>query len=202
MLTYLNHKKFIGDLSLQDADILAQYASSSSTILEYGSGGSTQIMSQCGASEIISVETSKYWIQLTQQRISQIEHHTPVEFVNYRTNFTQTFDLIFVDGVWQNRENFAIQTWNNLRVGGVMLFHDTRRDFDCQIALSVAKKFYLEVEKVEINARASDGNSSNTTILHKKIAEPYINWNNVEGKPKWAYGDEDPTQPLWEYTAP
>jgi hypothetical protein len=39
MLTNLQNIKFIGDLSLEDADILAGYEQHADSILEFGSGG-------------------------------------------------------------------------------------------------------------------------------------------------------------------
>jgi precorrin-6B methylase 2 len=201
MLTNLVGKKFTGDLSLQDADILVEYAKKSKHILEYGGGGSTQIMSQCGAQSITSVDTSPEWIELTRRRINQINQHTPVIFLPYTSKFEQMYDMIFVDGEWQLREEFATDTWKNLRVGGVMLFHDTRRDFDFANVMVIAKKFYLEITQIEINAPASDGKSSNITVLHKKVSDPYENWNKTENKPAWAYGSVPGTEdmPLWEY---
>jgi precorrin-6B methylase 2 len=199
MLTNLTGIRFIGDLSLEDADLLAGYARRSKTILEFGAGGSTQIMSQCGAARILSVETSEHWIQLTQQRLEQIADRTLVEFSGYRTDFDEMFNLVFVDGVDHARRQFAIDTWRNLRAGGVMIFHDTRRFQDFQNAAWVAQLYYNEISRVDVNAPASNGRSSNSTVLHKKPHEPYVNWNETENKPAWAYGISDPDQPLWQY---
>ncbi|CAB4125324.1 AdoMet_MTases domain containing protein [uncultured Caudovirales phage] len=200
MLEYLKNKQFTGDLSLEDADVLAQYASQSQSILEFGAGGSTQLMAQSSAESITSVETDANWIQLTQERLSQIPNARPVEFVEYTTQFNKEFDLILVDGVDHLRRDFAIETWKYLRVGGVMLFHDTRRFQDFQNAAWVAQLYFNEISSIDINVRASNGVSSNITVLHKKASEPYINWNDVEGKPSWAYGIPDGSDhPLWSY---
>ena len=200
MLEYLKNKQFTGDLSLEDADVLAQYASQSQSILEFGSGGSTQLMAQSSAESITSVETEASWIQLTQERLSQIANARPVEFVGYTTEFNQEFDLIFVDGLWQHRFDFATNVWKYLKPTGVMIFHDTRRDFDFANAVDVAKVFFNEISQIDVNARATNGRSSNMTVLHKKAHEPYVNWNDVEGKPSWAYGIPDGSDhPLWSY---
>lgn len=200
MLENLIGLKWIGDLSLEDADVLVQYGKLSKNILEFGCGGSTQILAQCGAQNIISVDTNPDWIAVTAQRLTQLTIHTPVEFLNYTTEFDQPFDLIFVDGVWEHRENFATSVWRNLKIGGVMIFHDTRRDFDFANAADVAKKFYNEISHMDINAHAANGRSSNMTILHKKAIAPYENWNDLESKPQWSYGTLDNSHPLWEYT--
>ena len=41
---------FVGDLSIQDAKVLLDYASKAQRILEFGVGGSTQIFAQCNPS--------------------------------------------------------------------------------------------------------------------------------------------------------
>ena len=181
----------MGDLSLEDADVLAHWARRSAAILEFGAGGSTQIMSQCGTKHILSIETKPSWIELTQQRLQLIPDHGPVEFRAFTTTFDREYDMVFVDGEWYLRETFALAAWLHLRVGGVMLFHDTRRDFDFVNAMTVAQKKFLEVSQIDVNAKATNGRSSNITVIHKKTLEPYVNWNQTEGKPAWAYGVPD-----------
>lgn len=200
MLEYLKNKKFTGDLSLQDADVLARYSSQSKSILEFGAGGSTQLLAQSGANFIISVETDNSWIELTKQRLAQIPNACPVEFIEYTTQFQNQFDLILVDGIDYLRREFAIETWKYLNVGGVMLFHDTRRFEDFQNSAWVAQLYFNEISNIDVNVRASDGVSSNITVLHKKQHEPYVNWNYIENKPLWAYGKPDGVDhPLWSY---
>lgn len=200
MLIHLKNKKFIGDLSLQDADILVQYADQSRDILEFGSGGSTQLLSQSAVNSIISIETNASWIEKTQKKLQTLNTAHKVTFLPYTDQFYQEFDMIFVDGVWNLRQQFATETWKNLRVGGVMLFHDTRRDFDFENMLLVSRRFYTEISAIDVNARASDGQSSNISVIHKKSPEPYVNWNETENKPLWSYGSgEPPTDELWSY---
>lgn len=197
MLKNLQNIKFIGDLSLEDADLLAGYAQTANSILEFGSGGSTQIFAQFEASTVISVETDINWIQLTQTRLKQINKE--VKFVSYTTDFNQLFDLIFVDGVDYLRRDFAIETWKYLKDSGVMIFHDTRRFQDFQNAAWVAQLYFNEIKRIDVNAAASNGCSSNITVLHKKAHEPYVNWNLTESKPQWAYGTLNEDSPLWQY---
>lgn len=197
MLKNLQNIKFIGDLSLEDADLLAGYAQTANSILEFGSGGSTQIFAQFEASTVISVETDINWIQLTQTRLKQINKE--VKFVSYTTHFDQLFDLIFVDGVDYLRRDFAIETWKYLKDSGVMIFHDTRRFQDFQNAAWVAQLYFNEIKRIDVNAAASNGCSSNITVLHKKAHEPYVNWNLTESKPQWAYGTLNEDSPLWQY---
>lgn len=202
MLIHLKNKKFIGDLSLQDADILTQYASQSKTILEFGSGGSTQILSQSGVEKIISIETDPQWITKTQKKLQTLGTAHKVTFLDYREQFDQQFDMIFVDGIYQLRKQFAINTWRYLKIGGMMLFHDTRRFQDFQNAAWIAQLYHTEISRIDVNAPASDSQASNISVIHKKISEPYVNWNETEGKPLWSYGSgEPPSTDLWEYNA-
>lgn len=196
-LEHLGKIKFIGDLSMEDADILSMYGKKSTNILEFGVGGSTQIFSQCKPDRLISVDTVETggdkWIEVTKKRIQSINNGTIPEFSDLfdflKNPVNVVYDLIFVDGIWWQRKPFAEKMWPYLKIGGVMLFHDTRRKIDSDNAIDFAKDYYEEIKCIETNAQASNGKTSNTTVIHKKIKEPYVNWNFTEGKPLWAYGD-------------
>ena len=175
---------FIGDLSIKDAELLEAFARRSPIVLEFGSGGSTQVFDQCGCS-VVSVETSQKWIDKTKKRVSP-----KVQFIAYQTEFQCEFDLIFVDGIDELRRDFALKTWRYLKVGGVMIFHDTRRSLDFENAIALMREHFNEIWHVEVNARM-EGVSSNCTVIHKKRHEPYLNWTELEGKPRSAYGYEN-----------
>jgi hypothetical protein len=197
MLKHLGKIKFIGDLSLEDADILAKYGKQSVNILEFGVGGSSQVLSQCLPEKLICVDTIEtggdVWINVTRKRINTLANKTVPDFFDLFDFFKNppkiNFDLIFVDGVWWQRQPFADFSWSLLNAGGVMIFHDTRRNYDFESAADIAKKYFQEIKLIEVNAESSNGKSSNMTVLHKKICEPYVNWQETENKPKWAYGD-------------
>lgn len=181
--------KFIGDLSLEDADILSTYGKRSKRILEFGCGGSTQIFSQCHPDRLVSIETNPLWIEATARRVKKLLGTEP-EFRPYDfIPMTEEFDLIFVDGVDSLRRDFAMGTWKLLTVGGVMIFHDTRRFQDFQNAAWVAQSYFNEILTINVNSRARNNKSSNMTVIIKKEIEPYVNWNHAEGKPMHAYGD-------------
>lgn len=198
-LKFIKDVGFIGDLSLQDADVLAYHSMNSKSILEFGAGGSTQIFSQCCDGNVISVETSPEWVDKTLINLSKIKKCSEVTFVEYQTDFPMRFDVIFVDGVDHLRADFAEKTWNNLKVGGVMIFHDTRREHDFRNAMQLVFKHFNEISCIEVNAQASDGKSSNMTVICKKDHEGYVDWNQSENKPLWAYGvtDDSVNQQLW-----
>lgn len=190
---------FIGDLSLQDADVLAKFASKSKLALEFGAGGSTQILAQLCSEHVVSVETSVEWVNKTTINLSKVKNNCEVVFVDYGTKLADKFDMIFVDGVDHLRSEFAENHWNNLRVGGVMIFHDTRREHDFKNAMKLVFNHFNEISFIEVNAKASDGKSSNMTVICKKDHEGYVDWNQSENKPLWAYGvtEDSVNQQLW-----
>jgi hypothetical protein len=193
-LTYLGDFEFVGDLSLQDADVLAKYARKSKSILEFGVGGSTQIFAQALPDCLLSLETNPEWVSLTQEKLAMIETKTDPIFCDSESIGThiqdKVFNLIFVDGVGELRLEFAMQTWNFLAPGGFMIFHDTRQQGDFVNLCNVAATNFTEIKRIDVNEPASNGVSSNTSIIHKKVKEEYVNWNYVENKPLWAYGAE------------
>lgn len=204
---YLKGMKWVGDLSLADAETLVKFGITSKRILEFGMGGSTQLLAQCNPTELISLDTSEEWINITSSKLKQITSSASISLLNYSeltnivNNQSKSFDLIFVDGIDSLRLEFALTTWKLLDTDGVMIFHDTRRQQDINNVLNVVSTNFTEVETVELNIRDSLNVSSNMSVIYKKISEPYVNWNNEEGKPLSAYhghltGLDDP---LWEY---
>lgn len=202
----LDGMKWVGDLSLSDAEVLVKFGKSSKRILEFGVGGSTHLLSQCLPEELISLDTDTNWLNITKTKMTQLKG-TEVSFKDYaeldkiidiKSNF---FDMIFVDGVDSLRYEFALKTWDLLKVGGVMIFHDTRRVEDAGNVVNTALKYFNEVSSIDLNIADSLGISSNMSVITKKELEPYINWNLAEGKPLTAYhahlGELNDT--LWEY---
>ena len=185
--------KFVGDLSLQDANILAKW-STYNDVLEFGSGGSTQIFAQC-AKSVVSVETNPTWVKKTEDNLRLIDGLCPVQFVPYDLFlYNQKFNFIFVDGVLDKRLNFAIKSWSCLKVGGCMIFHDTRHFDNFKEAAWLMQLMFAEISNVYVNH-----NDSNMTIIVKREPIQYVNWNETENKPKWAYGigDKPEGECLW-----
>jgi hypothetical protein len=175
---------FTGDLSIADANVLLEYGSHASHILEFGVGGSTQIFAQCNPHLLVCVETSKAWAEAVQRKMSaDFPDATTPLMIGYTETFWQSFNLVFVDGIDNKRLDFAIATWNNLAFGGHMLFHDTRRPADWGNALMLAKHYGSEVDSVLLNV-----NNSNITVVRKRMQRmDYENWNETEGLPMSAY---------------
>lgn len=197
-LENLANIKFIGDLSLQDADLLAKLGKQSKNILEFGVGGSTQIFCQCGPDKLISLETDLSWINMTTERLEQlVVDKSMYSILEYSElpNITGNFDLVFVDGIDSLRLDFAIKSWAMLKIGGVMVFHDTRRSKDFLNVTNLLKQIFLEVSKIDINV-----DNSNMTLIHKQPVQEYVNWNRTENKKSYTYGafaDKHMHMPLW-----
>jgi hypothetical protein len=188
--------RFVGDLSLQDACVLVEYGRKSKNILEFGAGGSTQIFAQCMPTRLVTVETDPRWIDRTMSRVAMLDKKTEPAFVPfdyYPTNFAA--DLIFVDGASELRGKFCLNTWDQLKVGGVMIFHDTRRPEYFQHVLNLSHTFFNEIGRIDVNV-----NQSNMTVVHKGPRLSYVDWNQTESKPAWAYGNaEHPEKDtLWQ----
>lgn len=182
---------FIGDLSKEDAGILEWFGSQSKKILEFGAGGSTQIFAQCMPEVLISVETSQEWIDKTKRNIERFRPCTDPVFVSFGSHPHHQYDLIFVDGVWDLRKTFAQATWPLLKVGGHMIFHDTRRSFDAQNVFLTTMMYFDEISSIVMNV-----DNSNCTVVTKEEKIEYVNWNHSEGKPLWMYGIGDPPEDM------
>ena len=191
-------KKFVGDISKQDAELLVRYAMSSSRILEFGVGGSTQVIAQSipPSTTFISIDTSGEWIERTRENLRRLGVEGRCKMLLYKDwpATSGPFDFIFDDGEGSYRREFAMKTFPLLSVGGVMLFHDTRRLDYFQNVLAVMEAFFEEIEHVHLNERSS-GVSSNITVIRKKKKESYVNWNI--GKDAWQQGHGPVPENFW-----
>ena len=183
--------KYVGDLSRQDAALLERYARGARSVLEFGAGGSTQIIAQAlpeGAS-FLSLDTEPRWIATTRENLRRLGVEDRCQLHRYDdwTPDATQFDLIFDDGVGRLRLDFALRSFPLLAIGGALLFHDTRRQRDIRNVLALVDIFFEEIEHVHLNERA-EGASSNITVVRKKSRESYVNWNVAEGRPSWAFG--------------
>lgn len=172
---------FIGDLSIKDAELLSQY-SQHKDVMEFGSGGSTQVFDK-HAKSILSIETDPNWIDAVMPLTKKARYWL---YENY-ISVINKYDVIYVDGEWSKRFDFAKNTWKNLKEGGSMLFHDTRREKD-RTYVEKFIKFIGSDFKVVWNE-----NHSNITVIKKELGSidetnkflEYENWNKAEGKEDW-----------------
>jgi predicted O-methyltransferase YrrM len=190
---------YVGDVSREDAQVLASLARSANRILEFGVGASTQIFAQAAPAHarIISLETESLWISKTEAVLEALGKRSQVEFRRYSNWIAgQTpgapaeYDVIFDDGVDELRMEFARKSWPSLKLGGALVFHDTRRRKDARNLFDFCAERQLEIESVQVNAGAS-----NMSIVTRKIAQPYVDWNKAEGRTKlmMGYGSIDDT---------
>lgn len=183
--------KYVGDLSRHDAAVLEHYARGARSALEFGVGGSTQIIAQAlpEGSSFLSLDTDPVWIATTHENLRRLGVDHRCQLMRYEdwTPGAAQFDLVFDDGVGNLRRDFALRSFPLLAIGGALLFHDTRRQQDVRNVMAIVEMFFEEIEHIHLNERA-DGASSNITVVRKKIREPYVDWNAAEGRPAWAYG--------------
>ena len=194
--------KFIGDLSSQDAALLERYTRSADSVLEFGVGGSTQIIAQSISPQasFTSLDTDPKWIEITRGHLARLGVDARCQMLPYESWIANpppsSFDLIFNDGLNTLRRDFAFFSFPILTVGGVMLFHDTRRSRDVRYVLDVVETFFEEIENVHLNERIQ-GASRNITVVRKKTREPYVDWNLAERRPPWAYGLDKVPEDFW-----
>jgi predicted O-methyltransferase YrrM len=187
--------KWVGDLSIQDAQLLRHYTlNSKGNIIEFGAGGSTHIIAQSMGEycKLISIDTSLEWIEKTQRILKKLGCSnyffvTWEQWINRSGLDDLDIELIFNDGCVDLREVFGLNTWPLLKPGGYMIYHDCRHESIIRNITKLIETYYNEIEDVKFNARWQ-GVSSNMTVILKKVHEPYINWNSSEGKPLWRYG--------------
>lgn len=178
---------YIGDLSSRDAAVLARAARCSFSILEFGVGASTQIFAQFAPprARIVSLDTSGDWIARTTAILDAMQLRSAVTFRDY-VAWTQEqeissaqpcYDLLFDDGIDALRLDFALRAWPRLKVGGQLIFHDTRRQRDWVNVLQFASAAYPEIRSIEANK-----DDSNLTVVTKQQPVAYENWNATEGR--------------------
>jgi predicted O-methyltransferase YrrM len=193
---------YLGDLSKQDYEVLKNLALNSKNILEFGIGASTQILRNFSYGNLTSVETSQFWIDITKKNLKFLNIDKDVNFLLYDefNPKVEKYDLIFNDGIDSLRNEFGIKFWQNLKVGGIIAYHDTRRIQDIQNVINLVDNFKDEVESIIFNK-----NNSNITLIKKKNKDdiifsdiidvnkilsesPYYDWNDSEMKIRLKYG--------------
>lgn len=175
---------YIGDVSRRDAHLLRSFAERSDRILEFGCGASTQIFAAYARGIIESVETDPEWIEKTKRNLDALGL-AGVVFHLYSDFRPAAHDLIFVDGVDELRQAFALLAWPSLMVGGLMCFHDTRRTAphgdsptsDVQNVCAVIERHSTEIDCVVLNQY-----DSNITVITKREPLMCEDWNFVEGR--------------------
>lgn len=184
--------KFIGDISKTDALVLKEFAEKANNILEFGVGGSTQVLANYAQGEVTSIETNIDWIEKTRCNLEILKIKKSVYFQYYGdfmlSEHTQSYDMIFNDGVDHLRKDFGLYAFSKLlKPNGVLLFHDQRRTGDVYNMVEVIKNYSAYIECVEINYLGS-----NITIIYKRdIPLFYEDWNVIEQKKDWQIGQGD-----------
>lgn len=183
--------KYIGDISMMDAQVLCQMAQEHHTILEFGCGASTQVIAKykANSSSFRSIDTSQEWIDKTIQNLGLLGISSfSVEFEQYedfmgKLKPENQYDFIFDDGADSLRKDFALKIWPHLATHGHLALHDTRRPHDFRNVLEILATFQNEIGAVYFNT-----NGSNITTIQKVQPKPYDNWQIRESKEPWMLG--------------
>lgn len=178
---------YIGCVSKEDAHLLARLAAESHRILEFGSGASTQIFAAYTPGHVYSVETDDAWIVKTRGHLDGFGTTEKVSF--HRAEAFEPggqYDLVFVDGIDDDRLVRALSAWKCVAWRGVMAFHDTRRTephgaserSDIANVASLLQWHSTEIDRIDVNAE-----DSNTTLVYKRVAPLlYVDWQVTEGR--------------------
>lgn len=182
--------EWIGGLSLEDADVLAEYGRKCPDVLEYGAGGSTLIFAQT-SKNVLSIEGDQRWIDGVQRRLDMVQNETcPVEFVHYNDrklicDANEKVDLVFIDGVFSKRLQVALECWSLVKPGGYLMFHDTNRLTDSQLVHDFCINNFTSIESVHYNVVASNDQASQISIIRKRERPTILlknNWTNFQSK--------------------
>jgi predicted O-methyltransferase YrrM len=181
---------YIGDVSKTDALVLQKYAKLSSSVLEFGPGASTQIIAQSMKEEgtIDSFETEQKWIDLNIKTLQELDCSNKCSFHLYKClspfieDNVNSYDLVFVDGLNELRLEFALSAWSTLKVGGVMIFHDTRKQPFATIISKVLEKHFEEIESIKVNEL-----DSNMSVITKTPPHLFDNWNSNGKRLPWMW---------------
>lgn len=175
---------FIGDLSKQDAQVLKELAEKHERIIEFGSGGSTQILGHYTKGKVISYETNEYWIRKTKNILlsMNIENVQFQPFKSVNDISVPEHDLLFVDGYREIRVQFSMAAIDSNKA--VIAFHDTRVRKYTEPLMPFVHLFWNRIKRIDVNYL-----DSNITVIQLRN-EPlvYEDWNKVEGRTREQIG--------------
>lgn len=184
--------KYLGDLSRRDVQVLAEYAARADGIVEFGVGASTQVIAEHCPDRgwFHSIDTSEEWIKRTQENLRKLNIYRVPSFVTWERWLcleTLPADLAFDDGIDDLRCEFALRIWPKLKIGGVLLIHDTRHlEHIERTIVPLIHEFHSEIDAIRFNEQGS-----NIAAVVKKISEPYVNWNECEKIARGAFARFD-----------
>jgi predicted O-methyltransferase YrrM len=179
---------YIGDLSKEDATLLQAIVRGNKRILEFGMGGSTHsiALSMDPDATFTTLDTAEEWIGRTKANFASLGiSPARVTFGLYGLvgQIPRPFDLVFDDGLDSMRLPFALAVWDRIPVGGILVFHDARRDGDLANVLEITRRYVREVARVDLCTF-----DSNLAVVEKGPRRTYRNWNTVEGREPWESG--------------
>lgn len=171
---------FVGDLSKADAEVLADFATMSKDILEFGCGGSTQILAHFTEGKVISLDTERVWMEKTAAHLARLKIEPGKCYILPYEGWIEKpdgmYDLVFNDGADSLRRYFGLAVWKHIKPGGWLLLHDQRRRPDWDTTAHIISEYWQEIGNVYYNYE-----DSNITCIQKRIKPAiYENWQETE----------------------
>ncbi|HYG84516.1 MAG TPA: hypothetical protein VD907_06610 [Verrucomicrobiae bacterium] len=163
---------------------MKELAQTHSLIVEFGSGGSTQILGHYSQGHVTSYETNEYWISKTKKHLVSlnIENVYIKHFNSINDLSIPEHDLLFIDGFREMRISFANKALETNK--GIIAFHDTRKRMYTEKIVPFVHLYWNKIRRIDVNYR-----DSNITLLHmREVPLAYEDWNKVEGRTRQQIG--------------
>ncbi len=180
---------FIGDISAADASTLAALVPGRKRIVEFGVGGSTQIIAQSMDADAVlwAYDTDPEWLTRTAVNLETlgVDRSRVLLLPSYEQHaeIPGPVDLAFVDCAERFRIPFAHLIWPRLSVGGLLVLHDARPLVYVQPLLALVADNFRDVRSVTLNA-----DDTNFAIVERGPRRDYADWNAAEGREPWEAG--------------
>lgn len=197
--------KIYGDMSRADVVVLSEIARTSRRILEFGVGASSYIIHQNAPEDayILHIDTDAKWRELTINNLDALvpkEEYAPTanydffllqydpesyaacgediskySFLKNCPMLAGQWDLIIVDGFTPLRETFMREVWPMLSVGGLMIMHDSRREWTASFVANILRDKFLEIDRIDCHPM-----DSNLFVIKRGVKKEYFDWNKTE----------------------
>ena len=170
-----------GDISRADVLVLVEVCTNKD-VVEFGVGGSTQILSRC-AKSLVSYDTDNAWLDRTSSRLKKIEDRTCDPTLNYCADVPETIpkcDVLFIDGYGPHRISWLLKHFDKCEI---ILCHDSLGDTDNGPTLyHIMSELFKDRKAIEmLDIVKFHYLDSNMVVIHKR-QNPihYQNWNVTE----------------------
>lgn len=122
-------KEILPWMSVSTVEFLEQVLTKEMEVFEFGCGGSTVYIYK-RVKSMISIEHDSRWKDFIQRQCDEnnnliINLVDGEDFPDAILAYDKLFDLVIIDG--ENREKCLFNAWDKIKIGGILLFHDSDR---------------------------------------------------------------------------